>query len=191
MARGIKTRSLWANPEYRKRMSEAHRKPITKNKPCSECGLIFYKPVKFSKKQWALTKFCGFPCFGIYNGRQKKGVSLPWKAGRKHTPEALEKNRLAHLKVNPIYKREGYYTHKAMERYARLKGAEGKFTLEEWSQLKCEHDYRCVHCGKSEQEVKLTKDHIIPLTKGGSNYIDNIQPLCQSCNSRKGNRLYI
>lgn len=40
----------------------------------------------------------------------------------------------------------------------------------------------CMSCGKT---TKLTLDHVIPIHVGGLNLIDNIQFLCQSCNSRK------
>ena len=44
----------------------------------------------------------------------------------------------------------------------------------------------CCYCGSSE---RLVVDHIIPITKGGQNTIENTQILCCSCNSIKSNRL--
>jgi 5-methylcytosine-specific restriction endonuclease McrA len=43
---------------------------------------------------------------------------------------------------------------------------------------------RCLACGRSD--VKLTVDHVLPISRGGADAPDNVQPLCQSCNSSKG-----
>lgn len=53
----------------------------------------------------------------------------------------------------------------------------------EWETLKAQYNFACPAC-KDEKKI-LTKDHIIPLSKGGTDRIENIQPLCQSCNSKK------
>lgn len=76
----------------------------------------------------------------------------------------------------------GYYRRK---RRLTKYNAEGFHTNGEWELLKKQYNYTCPCCGLSEPEIKLTEDHIIPLSKGGSDLIENIQPLCKSCNSKK------
>lgn len=46
--------------------------------------------------------------------------------------------------------------------------------------------HSCLHCGTRD---RLTLDHIVPWSAGGSDEQDNLQTLCQSCNSRKGARV--
>ena len=41
----------------------------------------------------------------------------------------------------------------------------------------------CVECGSKEN---LHYDHILPVAKGGSTIVENLQLLCQSCNLSKG-----
>jgi len=70
-------------------------------------------------------------------------------------------------------------------RRAIIKNA-GSYTAEEWNDLLARYNYTCLCCGRVDRP--LTADHVIPLSLGGSNSIDNIQPLCQRCNSTKGIR---
>jgi 5-methylcytosine-specific restriction endonuclease McrA len=83
----------------------------------------------------------------------------------------------------------------AHRRRARLLAAEGSFTTQEWLELLARHP-TCPGCGRRWEDIPLprhmqsvvTRDHVIAVSKGGSNGIENIQPLCYSCNSRKGDR---
>lgn len=68
-------------------------------------------------------------------------------------------------------------------RRARLANIEGKITKNEWIALKNKYNNTCLKCKRTD--VKLTLDHVIPVSKGGSNTIENAQPLCLSCNSSK------
>lgn len=38
-------------------------------------------------------------------------------------------------------------------------------------------------------EVMLTKDHIIPKSKGGKNHIDNYKTMCEKCNMKKADKI--
>jgi len=70
-------------------------------------------------------------------------------------------------------------------RRVREVAAEGTFTAGEWRTLCDSYGRACLCCGKVEPEIKLSPDHVVPLSRGGSNDISNIQPLCLSCNNLK------
>jgi len=70
----------------------------------------------------------------------------------------------------------------------KRKGNGGSYSVGEWETLKAQFNWTCWICGKGEPTIKLTVDHIIPVSRGGSSNIENIQPLCRSCNSRKKDR---
>lgn len=50
-------------------------------------------------------------------------------------------------------------------------------------------DHRCVCCGRRAQnELTLHVDHILPVSRGGSTNLDNLQTLCEECNQGKSDR---
>jgi len=54
-------------------------------------------------------------------------------------------------------------------------------------------EYRCQYCGRHMTEFRpresLTRDHLVPLSRGGTNEWSNVITACSPCNTRKGNRL--
>ena len=63
-------------------------------------------------------------------------------------------------------------------------------TAQEWEDMLEQYDYRCAYCGvEFNCELLPTKDHVIPISKGGDNIKENIVPACKSCNSKKGYKL--
>jgi len=112
---------------------------------------------------------------------------------KKYNQDYRKKKRSDLSQYGKIYNRKYRRTPKGLEisrlssmsRRARQANADGTHTLGEWENLKAQYNWTCPACGKRELDIKLTADHIIPLILGGSNNIENIQPLCKSCNSSK------
>jgi 5-methylcytosine-specific restriction protein A len=125
-----------------------------------------------------------------------------WLKGYWKRPEVIardkERRQRDREKVNQ-QNRESYARHRATRikslaegnrRRARQAGlAGGNFTQAEWNELCAHYGQRCLRCHRTAQEIKLTADHVIPLSRGGSNEISNIQPLCRPCNSAKGTKI--
>lgn len=52
--------------------------------------------------------------------------------------------------------------------------------------------YSCQYCGRHRRSLRhrefLTRDHVLPVSRGGENGWDNVVTACSGCNHRKGNR---
>lgn len=68
---------------------------------------------------------------------------------------------------------------------ARKREASGHHTVKELKSLLEKQKHKCMNCLVQLSKTGYNADHIIPLAKGGSNNISNIQILCPSCNYRK------
>jgi len=113
--------------------------------------------------------------YELNNKEKRLAKSRKWYS--LHSEKRLILSRLWN-KLNPNKRKEAYH-----RRRARKNQNGGNFTWKEFIQLCEKFNNRCLSCKKIG--IKLTPDHIVPLAKGGSNSINNIQPLCGPCNSSK------
>lgn len=116
----------------------------------------------------------------------RKGVKIP-----------LEKRIEMSIIRRQAFQKEGGYSYdpknilrrdRKQVRRERLLSKKGIHSTAEWEAKKKEYDFTCPSCNKKEPDIKLTRDHIISLSNGGSDDIGNIQPLCNPCNARKSTK---
>jgi 5-methylcytosine-specific restriction endonuclease McrA len=81
---------------------------------------------------------------------------------------------------------------RAWQRRQGLKAAGGRHSEDEISEIFLLQNSRCIYCtAKFSGEVCWEKDHIIPVTKGGSNWAINIVLACTRCNRRRSNMPFL
>lgn len=97
---------------------------------------------------------------------------------RSRNPERRRENFRRWCKEHP----DRIAHHKARWK-ARRRWASGSHTFEQWCRLLDDYLHRCAYCWSKPR--RLTKDHNVPIRRGGSDSIDNILPACARCNSRK------
>ena len=111
----------------------------------------------------------------------RKGAvySARWRNKPHVRPKWIEKQRL-----NGIAWRKQHHDLVIARQHARRNRLRsgGKYRPEHWQAMCAFFNYECLAC---HEQKPLTVDHVIPVAHGGRNTLDNLQPLCLSCNSSK------
>lgn len=144
---------------------------------------------KEKSKQWS----CANPEVGrastrkYVNGDRARvlGLKKANNAARRAKPEIREQERKATLlwKSNNPEKVRSY----VRNRRAIKRNAEGHHTDSDIATLWANQNGSCVYCKEDLTITGHHVDHIVPLSKGGSNWPSNLQCLCPDCNLRKWN----
>lgn len=95
-----------------------------------------------------------------------------------------EQNVERHRAMSRVWREEhkAERVHQEGRRRIRKKGNGGSHTFAEWMAKCAAFEWRCAYCGA---EGEMTRDHDIPVSRGGVDSIDNVVPACRSCNSSK------
>jgi 5-methylcytosine-specific restriction endonuclease McrA len=189
-ARSVKNQALWANmsPEEKEAKREAQREwhhNSDKRKVAKEEMRIAAEQRRTVAKQERKMKRS--EAWASMTPEQREAYSTKRRERYHRRPESRQVVKESHrrwARAHPESARARKHKRRAL-----IRGSEGAYTGREWIDLVEKHDHRCAHCKRHEPEIKLTVDHIVPISKGGTNYISNIQPLCASCNSRKKDRI--
>jgi 5-methylcytosine-specific restriction endonuclease McrA len=124
------------------------------------------------------------------------------KKYRKDNPEKMKAARARWNEKNPEKVREkdvkycntpkgrANIARKSHRRRKSISAVENTLTAAQWDKILKNQNGCCAICKREfSSRLKPTRDHIIPLKEGGGLTYENVQALCKSCNSRKGDKI--
>lgn len=154
-----------------------------------EC-VVCKKQFKVPGNKWRIdAKYCSQQCKGKDHSGEShwnyKGEGNRMEDDIEHVRARRRKNALANPNVKDNLRRG---------KMKRERNLVVEHTFIEWIELLKKHDNICYYCGvrmtKTPGIKQRTRDHLIPVSKGGSDKIENIVPACRSCNSKKGTNTF-
>ena len=133
-------------------------------------------------KEWieknAICRKCNLPLLGNVNCCKDNNQIFVW-VKRHHCEEFCE-----------VHSREiklARSRNSSKERRIREKSAKGRYLKEDIEAIYILQNGKCFYC-KCNLQGKFQKDHITPLSTGGTNWPSNIALACKKCNQKKGNK---
>jgi len=186
-----------SNKAINQRLQKAHKAPKLHRLSCQECSGLF-TVVKNTRK------YCSRQCSIKGQGKalrralsERAVIGLDCRicgerfSSKRHTKKSLCKRCTKREYRNSGGRSKGEsHTQRARRNCVQAENISriAVFKRDGW---------RCGICGVDTPRSLLkdcshtyspTLDHVVPLSKGGSHTVDNVQCLCRGCNSRKGDR---
>lgn len=163
------------------------------HKTCVHCGEI--KPIEAFPKWRRTCLSCAILLRHIdrvnnpekYKQIDKKNRNTYKEKRRLHNKAWENKNRLSRKIYKKAYKaknRDYFAVHESTRRAQKRNAPIRDLTTAQWQMIQALQKHRCYYCGK-RCKGKLTQDHIVPLSKGGSHTLSNVVGACGACNSKK------
>jgi 5-methylcytosine-specific restriction endonuclease McrA len=131
--------------------------------------------------------------------RDESGKIISWKKRNQEESNASERNRRAKhperiRNQNRIYRENNPFAVAVIVARNRAKqlGVISTLTREEWADVVKAHDFICHVCGEKVSlqlgsPETLSLDHVIPMSRGGSNSKENVAPAHRRCNQNRTN----
>lgn len=147
---------------------------------CRQCGKVDIVEPSSAKRP-----YCSQACYG-------RSIAGPRTTAAHQRARRRAQSRLyrpAHRKELAARQRLYYAGHKEQyerniaRRRMRKKAGRCDLTTAQWRLILAAYGSLCAYC--RNPAVPLTKDHIVPLARGGEHTALNIVPACQPCNSQK------
>jgi len=119
-----------------------------------------------------------------YYEKNRSSLLVKKKQYRETQKEVISEYQKEWYKRNP--QKGSEYAHRRRVRI--LNGDVRTVTNKDWVSLLNRFDNRCAYCGCREE---LTKDHVVPISRGGRHSVGNIVPACWKCNMSKGAKFLV
>jgi len=147
---------------------------------CKECSMVRLKAWRERNIEWCKIRDTKHHAkYYKEHPNYNKEHSLKWR--QENSERAKESHRkyiMKHRDKVALYQ----------ARYeSRKLSLEATLTHEQWQSLKLLFKNRCAYCGKRTKS--LEKEHVIPVSSGGTLTLGNIVPACRSCNAKKHKNL--
>jgi 5-methylcytosine-specific restriction endonuclease McrA len=165
--------------------------------PCADCGTPFSAtPRELARGKATCSRSCSYRqrarTYPAQSNRHRVSAEhrammkrATTRAYRDRHRAEVNRKQSEYIKANP----EIAYLAQERRRARKMAAPIRDLTQKQWRAIKAAFGNRCAYCG--EHFERLTMDHVIPLSKGGSHTASNVVPACRSCNCRKATNIWV